>query len=55
VAKQYKAGLVPFFLRGVADLPDARAMFQGDGIHPRAEAHPRMLDNVWPELKKQLK
>lgn len=55
VAKQHKTGLVPFFLEGVADLPDARAMFQADGIHPRAEAHPRMLDNVWPELKKLLK
>jgi len=54
VAKQYKTGLVPFLLAGVADAPEARALFQGDGIHPRAEAHPRILDNVWPELKKQL-
>ena len=55
VARQYKAGLVPFLLKGVADGPDARAMFQADGIHPKAEAHPRMLENVWPELKKLLK
>jgi acyl-CoA thioesterase-1 len=55
VAKQYKTGLVPFLLQGVADGADARALFQADGIHPRAEAHPRMLDNVWPELKKLLK
>lgn len=54
VAKQYKTGLVPFLLAGVADVPDARALFQADGIHPRAEAHPKMLDNVWPELKKLL-
>ncbi|MBC5783629.1 arylesterase [Ramlibacter sp. USB13] len=55
VAKQYKAGLVPFLLAGVADVPDARALFQADGIHPRAEAHPKMLENVWPELRKLLK
>jgi len=55
VAKQYKTGLVPFLLEGLADGGDARAMFQADGIHPRQEAHPRMLDNVWPELKKLLK
>ncbi|MDE2605050.1 MAG: arylesterase [Burkholderiales bacterium] len=55
VAKRYKTGLVPFLLAGVADAPDARALFQADGIHPRAEAHPRILDNVWPELRKQLK
>ena len=55
VARQFKAGLVPFLLAGVADAPDARALFQADGIHPRAEAQAKMLDNVWPELRKQLK
>ncbi len=46
---------MPFLLEGVADGPDAATLFQADRIHPRAEAHPRMLDNVWPELKKLLK
>jgi acyl-CoA thioesterase-1 len=55
VAKQYRAGLVPFLLKGVADGADPRSMFQADGIHPKQEAHPRMLDNVWPELRKLLK
>jgi acyl-CoA thioesterase I len=55
VARQHKAGLVPFLLQGIADGADARALFQADGIHPRQEAQPRMLDNVWPELKKLLK
>ena len=55
VAKQHKAALVPFLLQGVADGADARALFQADGIHPREEAQARMLDNVWPELKKLLK
>jgi acyl-CoA thioesterase-1 len=48
VAKAEKvAALVPFLLAGVADGPDADALFQPDRIHPKAEAHPRMLDNVW--------
>ena len=55
VAAAHKAGLVPFLLKGVGDLKDPLAMFQADRIHPRAQAHPVMLDNVWPELKKLLK
>jgi len=55
VAKDNKAALVPFFLRGVADVPDPLKMFQADRIHPKEEAHPLILDNVWPELKKLLK
>ena len=55
VARQYKAGLVPFLLQGVADAADPRALFQSDGIHPKEVAQARMLDNVWPELKKLLK
>jgi acyl-CoA thioesterase-1 len=51
VARTRNAALVPFLLAGVADAPNADALFQPDRIHPRAEAHPRMLDNVWPVLK----
>jgi len=51
VAKQAKAGLVPFLLKGVADRADALEWFQPDRIHPLAKAHPQMLDNVWPALK----
>ncbi|KQM75770.1 arylesterase [Xylophilus sp. Leaf220] len=47
-----KSPVVPFFLRGVADGPDAADMFQVDRIHPLAKAHPRMLDNVWHEIRK---
>ena len=54
LAKKYRTGLVPFFLKGIADAPDATAQFQPDRIHPKAEAHPRMLANVWPEIKKNL-
>jgi acyl-CoA thioesterase I len=55
VASKQGAALVPFLLAGVADGPDAEAMFQPDRIHPKAEAHPRMLDNVWPALLPLLK
>ena len=55
VAQAKKVGVVPFFLKGVADGPDPTRLFQADRIHPRAEAHPQMLANVWPELKKLLR
>lgn len=55
VARAEGAALVPFLLAGVADGPDAEAMFQPDRIHPKAEAHPKMLANVWPVLRPLLK
>jgi acyl-CoA thioesterase-1 len=55
VATSQQAALVPFFLRGVADAPNAMDLFQNDRIHPKEEAHPTLLNNVWPELKKLLK
>jgi acyl-CoA thioesterase I len=51
VAKQQKAALVPFFLKDVADLPDAYRLFQSDHIHPTEAAHPVLLANVWPVLR----
>lgn len=50
VAREGGAALVPFFLEGVANAPNADAMFQSDRIHPVAAAHPQMLGNVWPVL-----
>ena len=55
VAKSQKAALVPFFLKGIGDDPDPLKWFQSDRIHPNEAAQPRMLANVWPTLKKQLK
>jgi acyl-CoA thioesterase-1 len=55
VAKKHKAALVPFLLKGVADLDEPARMFQADRIHPLAAAHPQILANVWPELRKLLK
>ncbi|MEY4267650.1 MAG: hypothetical protein RIS90_2185 [Pseudomonadota bacterium] len=54
VAKANKAALVPFLLAGVGDGPDPTRMFQADRIHPKEEAHPIMLANVWPALRKLL-
>ena len=51
VAQDTRTPLVPFLLKGVADIPNAAALFQADRIHPRAEAQPLMLDNVWPMLR----
>ncbi|HNE60954.1 MAG TPA: arylesterase [Ottowia sp.] len=55
VAKAQRAALVPFLLKGVADGDHAQALFQPDRIHPTAAAHPIILDNVWPELRRLLK
>ncbi len=55
VARQHKTAVVPFFLEGVANGPDAARLFQPDRIHPAAQAHPIMLDNVWPSLRKLLR
>ena len=55
VAKTEGAALVPFLLRGVADAPQADALFQPDRIHPLAAAHPMILDNVWPVLRPLLR
>ncbi|MFG6465828.1 arylesterase [Roseateles sp. BYS87W] len=54
VARQTKAPLVPFLLKGVADRADAADWFQPDRIHPVARAHPVMLDNVWAALSRLL-
>ncbi|HET8701720.1 MAG TPA: arylesterase [Nitrococcus sp.] len=40
--------LVPKLLAGVAEHP---GLMQPDGIHPTAAAQPRLLANVWPQLK----
>jgi acyl-CoA thioesterase-1 len=47
LARQYQVPLVDFLLAGVALTPQ---LMQADGIHPSAEAQPRLLDNIWPDL-----
>jgi acyl-CoA thioesterase-1 len=52
LAQKYRLPLVDFFLDGVA-LDEA--LMQPDGIHPTADAQPKLLDNLWPALLKVLK
>ena len=48
VARTRKAAIVPFLFEGFAG---DETMFQTDRIHPVAGAQPKLLDNVWLELK----
>ncbi|QNR97925.1 arylesterase [Stenotrophomonas sp. 169] len=48
LADQYKVPLLPFLLEGVALQP---GMMQSDGLHPTAQAQPKVLANVWPLLQ----
>ncbi|WP_045757406.1 arylesterase [Xanthomonas albilineans] len=48
LAAQYRTGLLPFLLEGVALHP---TLMQDDGLHPTAAAQPKVLDNVWSKLK----
>lgn len=48
LAKEENVALVPFILDGVAGQPDLN---QKDGIHPTAEAQPRLAQNIWTVLE----
>jgi acyl-CoA thioesterase I len=48
LAREQKLPLLPFLLDGVALKPE---LMQQDGLHPRAEGQPRVLDNVWQYLR----
>ena len=52
LAELYDLPLVPFLIDGIPQQP---GLMQGDGIHPRAEAQPLILDNVWPVLEPMLR
>ncbi|HET7395244.1 MAG TPA: arylesterase [Gammaproteobacteria bacterium] len=51
LASHYRLPLVPFLLDGVAQ---DRKLMQADGLHPKAVAEPRVLDNVWAKLAPML-
>ena len=51
ISREQATALVPFLLKGVADQPNAEALFQSDRIHPNEQAQPLMLENVWPVLR----
>ncbi|MCF6229658.1 MAG: arylesterase [Gammaproteobacteria bacterium] len=48
LAQQYALPLVPFLLEKMAH---NNALFQADGLHPRREAQPLLLEAVWPQLE----
>ncbi|AWL03190.1 arylesterase [Massilia oculi] len=52
VSKSTKSPLVPFMLEGVADKP---GLFQQDRLHPTAQAHPIILNNIWPQFAALIK
>ena len=52
LTKEFDLVLVPFFLDGVAGNP---SLILDDGLHPRAAAQAKLLENIWPKLEKMLK
>ena len=52
IAQQHQVPLVPFLLDEVAIYPE---LMQADGIHPTADAQPKILNNVLPTLEDMLK
>jgi len=52
LATKHQLPLVPFFLDGIA-LDDS--LMLEDGLHPNADAQPRLLEMVWTKLEPLLK
>lgn len=48
LAKEYDAALIPFLLEGVGGVPSLNLP---DGIHPNAEGHKIVAENVWAVLE----
>ena len=52
LAEEYDAAYVPFFLEGVATVPELN---QEDGIHPTAEGQRIIAETVWKRLEPVLR
>ena len=52
LSKKNKTLLIPFLLKGVGGEPNLN---QADGIHPNADGHKIVAENVWAVLKDVLK
>lgn len=48
IAAELNLPLIPFLIDGIPQQPE---LMQDDGIHPRAEAQPLIVDIVWPVLE----
>ncbi|MEL6988823.1 MAG: SGNH/GDSL hydrolase family protein, partial [Bacteroidota bacterium] len=51
LAKEYKAGLIPFLLENVGGIPSLNLP---DGKHPNEEGQKIVADNVWKVLEAYL-
>ena len=52
LSREHRVPLIPFVLEDVA--LDASLM-QADGLHPNAQAQPKLLNEIWPRLEPLLK
>lgn len=52
LAAEYDTALLPFMLNNVYD---GNGMMQADGLHPTAQAQPKILENIWPALSPLLR
>lgn len=52
LAKAHGTALVPYMFEGFGE---KREMFVADGLHPKAEAQPIILNSIWPALRPLLK
>ena len=52
LSKEYKAALIPFFLEGVAGIPELNLK---DGKHPNENGQLVVLENVWQAMSPLLK
>ena len=48
LAKRQGLAFVPFMLEGIADRQN---LFQADGLHPIAQAQPRIMETIWKQLR----
>lgn len=48
IADKYSLVYLPFLLAGVAE---SNHLMQNDGLHPKVEGQPIILNNVWPLVK----
>lgn len=51
LSREYSLTYVPFILEGVAGRDE---LMQEDGLHPEAQAQPRVLANLWPAIVETL-
>lgn len=52
LALEYEIAFIPVLLEGLAT---SKSLMQRDGIHPKPEAQPMLVENFWPHIEKLLK